>query len=64
MGADAVGEGLDEGRALAAHGLLHGATGRDDDGEDVVAVHLDALEAVGIRLHGEVGAGRLDRGGR
>ena len=48
MGAHAVGDGLDEGRSLAGVGAGQGQPGGGEDGQDVVAVHLDAGDAVAL----------------
>jgi hypothetical protein len=46
----AIRDGLDQGRAAAGAGLLDGLADGDVDAEDVVAVDLDAVEAVGDGL--------------
>src|SRR5262249_52314040 len=47
VGADAVGERLDEGGAAAPPRLVDGGAARRVDREDVVSVDADAFEAVG-----------------
>ncbi|CAM5349743.1 hypothetical protein SMICM304S_01620 [Streptomyces microflavus] len=57
MGAHAVRERLDQGRALAAAGALQGGAGHGQTGEYVVAVDPDAGEAVTLRALVERHAG-------
>ena len=56
---DPVGDRLDERGPPARPGLVDGRLRRLVDGEDVVPVDLDSLEAVGLRLDRDVLAGRL-----
>ncbi len=59
MPAAAIGDRFDEGRTIPPSRLLKGGTSHFVDGQYVVAVHLDSLDAVSLSFDGNTLAAGL-----
>ena len=59
MASDSVGHRLDQCGAVAPPGLFRSPSGGVEHREQVVPVDLSTLDAVGLRLHGDVLGSRL-----